>query len=55
MKTSDHFIGQPAASLPGTPVLGTSGAGFHALDDAYDRKGNDLSRPTLICPSCFQK
>ena len=55
MKTSDHFIGVPAASLPGMRVLAIPGAGFQALGRKYVSKSNHLSRPLLICPCCSQK
>jgi len=55
MKTSDHFIGVPAASLPGTSVFAIPGAGFQVLSGNSVSKSNHLSRPTLIFPSCSEK
>jgi len=55
MKTSDHFIGVPAASLPGTSVFAIPGAGFQALGGDSASKSDLVSRPTLIRPSCFEK
>jgi len=51
MKTSDHFIGVPATSLPGTSVFAIPGAGFQVLRGKSVSKSNQVSRPTLICPS----
>jgi len=55
MKTSDHFIEVPAASLPGTSVFAVPGAGFQILVGESVSKSNPLSRPSLICLSCHKK
>jgi len=52
MKTSDHFIGEPAASLPGKPVLGIPGAGFQAPRGKSVFKCNHLSRLKHARPFC---
>ena len=52
MKTSDHFIGVPAASLPGMRVLAIPGAGFQALGRKYVSKSEHLSRLKHARPFC---
>jgi len=50
MKTSDLFIGVPAASLPGTSVFAIPGAGFQVLGGKSVSKSNHLSRPNHTYP-----
>jgi len=50
MKTSDHFIEVPAASLTGTSVFAIPGAGFPVLGGKSVSKSNHLSRPSHTYP-----
>jgi len=50
MKTSDHFIGVPVTSLPGTSVFAIPGACFQVLGGKSVSKSNHLSRPNHTDP-----